>query len=146
VPRCVVDPITTNDVNVTGFLNMLVAARDCKGHALCLRGQQFDLWRSSGFAQGRGRDRQAAQPLRSDNELYAEVFAHCHGFKTIGLRYFNVFGPRQDPDGAYAAAIPKWTAAMIKGEDQWRWRNQPRFLLYRQRGASELTRGDDAKF
>ena len=51
------------------------------------------------------------------NELYAEVFARCYGFNTIGLRYFNVFGPRQDPDGAYAAVIPKWTAAMIKGED-----------------------------
>ena len=51
------------------------------------------------------------------NELYAEVFARCYGFTAIGLRYFNVFGPRQDPDGAYAAVIPKWTAAMIKGED-----------------------------
>lgn len=53
------------------------------------------------------------------NELYADVFARCYGFNTVGLRYFNVFGPRQDPDGAYAAVIPKWAAALLKGETIW---------------------------
>lgn len=67
------------------------------------------------------------------NELYADVFARCYGFNTIGLRYFNVFGPRQDPDGAYAAVIPQWTAAMIRGDDVFingDGRDQPRLLLY----------------
>jgi UDP-N-acetylglucosamine 4-epimerase len=65
----------------------------------------------------RDKRRRSASRAKYVNELYAEVFARCYGFNTIGLRYFNVFGPRQDPDGAYAAVIPKWTAAMVKGED-----------------------------
>ena len=120
VPRSVVDPITTNDVNVTGFLNMLVAARD----ALVARFVYAASSSTYGDHPGLPKVEDAiGTPLspyavtKYVNELYAEVFARCYGFNTIGLRYFNVFGPRQDPDGAYAAVIPKWTAAMIKGED-----------------------------
>lgn len=119
VPRSIDDPINTNKSNIDGFLNMLVAAKDA--------GVDSFTYAASSSTYG---DHPALPKVEENignplspyavtkyvNELYANVFARVYGFKTIGLRYFNVFGPRQNPDGAYAAVIPKWTAAMIKGE------------------------------
>jgi UDP-N-acetylglucosamine 4-epimerase len=120
VPRSLQDPITTNAVNIDGFLNMLVAARDARVHAF--------VYAASSSTYG---DHPALPKVESEignplspyavtkyvNELYADVFARSYGFGSIGLRYFNVFGKRQDPNGAYAAVIPKWIGAMIRGED-----------------------------
>lgn len=120
VPRSINDPITTNDTNIGGFLNMLVAARDA--------GVKRFVYAASSSTYG---DHPAlpkvedviGKPLspyaitKYVNELYADVFSRSYGFHCVGLRYFNVFGPRQDPNGAYAAVIPKWTAAMIAGQD-----------------------------
>lgn len=119
VPRSIHDPITTNAANITGFLNMLVAAKDA--------GVSSFTYAASSSTYG---DHPALPKIEENignplspyavtkyvNELYAGVFARTYGFKCIGLRYFNVFGKRQDPDGAYAAVIPKWTAALLKGE------------------------------
>jgi UDP-N-acetylglucosamine 4-epimerase len=119
VPRSVVDPITTNDVNVTGFLNMLLAARDAKAARFVYAASSSTYGDHPGLPKVEdaiGRPLSPYAVTKYVNELYAEVFARCYGFNAIGLRYFNVFGPRQDPDGAYAAVIPKWTAAMIRGE------------------------------
>lgn len=120
VPRSLADPLTTNSVNVTGFLNMLVAARD--------EGVTSFVYAASSSTYGDhealpkvedriGRPLSPYAVTKFVNELYADVFARSYGFGSIGLRYFNVFGKRQDPDGAYAAVIPKWIAAMIRGED-----------------------------
>ncbi|MEY4758174.1 MAG: hypothetical protein RJA34_3072 [Pseudomonadota bacterium] len=119
VPRSLADPIATNETNVTGFLNMLVAARDAKV-------QSFTYAASSStygdhptlpkVEENIGNPLSPYAVTKYVNELYASVFARSYGFKTIGLRYFNVFGPRQDPNGAYAAVIPKWTDALLKGE------------------------------
>ena len=119
VPRSLVDPITTNGTNISGFLNMLVAARDAKV-------QSFTYAASSStygdhpalpkMEENIGKPLSPYAVTKYVNELYADVFARSYGFNTIGLRYFNVFGPRQDPNGAYAAVIPKWTAALLKGE------------------------------
>ena len=119
VPRSIEDPILSNHSNVTGFVNMLVAARDANT-------QRFVYAASSSTygdhpALPKVED-QIGKPLspyavtKYVNELYADVFARCYDMQTIGLRYFNIFGPRQDPDGAYAAVIPKWIASMIKNE------------------------------
>jgi UDP-N-acetylglucosamine 4-epimerase len=92
----------------------------CRGQTLCLRRVEFDLRRSSGLPkveENIGRPLSPYAVTKLVNELYAEVFARCYGFSSIGLRYFNVFGPRQDPEGAYAAVIPHWTRAMLLGED-----------------------------
>ncbi|MCW8934251.1 MAG: NAD-dependent epimerase/dehydratase family protein [Gammaproteobacteria bacterium] len=120
VPRSVVDPITTNSTNTDGFLNMLVAARDANI-------KQF-VYAASSSTYGDHPDLPKVEdkignPLspyavtKLVNELYSKVFARTYGFKTIGLRYFNIFGYRQDPDGAYAAVIPKWVAAMLHNEE-----------------------------
>ena len=120
VPRSIADPITTNETNISGFLNMLTAARDA--------GVASFTYAASSSTYG---DHPALPKVEENignplspyavtkyvNELYADVFAKTYGFKTIGLRYFNVFGQRQDPKGAYAAVIPKWTSSMIAGED-----------------------------
>ena len=120
VPRSINDPITSNDTNVSGFLNMLVAARDA--------GVKRFVYAASSSTYG---DHPALPKVEDNigkplspyaitkyvNELYADVFSRCYGFHSIGLRYFNVFGPRQDPNGAYAAVIPKWTAAMIANQN-----------------------------
>lgn len=119
VPRSITDPITTNQVNVNGFLNMLVASRDA--------GVKRFVYAASSSTYG---DHPAlpkvedciGKPLspyaltKYVNELYAEVFTRTYGLQSIGLRYFNVFGPHQDPHGPYAAVIPKWISAMLKGE------------------------------
>ena len=120
VPRSVADPLSTNAANVTGFLNMLVAARDAKVKSFTYAasssayGDHPDL---SKVEEVVGKQLSPYGVTKYVNELYASVFARCYGFGTIGLRYFNVFGPRQDPEGEYAAVIPKWTAAMLNGEE-----------------------------
>ena len=119
VPRSIDRPLRTHDSNVNGFLNMLLAARDA--------GAKRFVFASSSAVYG---DHPALPKVESEigramspyglskriNELYADVFAACYGFESIGLRYFNVFGPRQDPDGPYASVIPAWLGALLRGE------------------------------
>ncbi|MEW6983308.1 NAD-dependent epimerase/dehydratase family protein [Colwelliaceae bacterium 6471] len=120
VPRSIADPITTNSANITGFVNMLVAAKE--------EGVETFVYAASSSTYG---DHPALPKVEENigkplspyavtkyvNELYADVFKKTYDLNTIGLRYFNVFGKRQDPNGAYAAVIPKWTAAMIANQD-----------------------------
>jgi UDP-N-acetylglucosamine 4-epimerase len=119
VPRSLADPVTTNDVNISGFLNMLVAARDAKVQSFVYAASSSTYGDHPALPKV---EDQIGKPLspyavtKYVNELYADVFASSYGVKTIGLRYFNVFGKRQDPEGAYAAVIPKWIAAMLGGE------------------------------
>lgn len=120
VPRSINDPITTNAANITGFLNMLVAARDAgvKSFTYAASSSTYgDHPALPKVEENIGKPLSPYAVTKYVNELYADVFAKTYGFKTIGLRYFNVFGKRQDPNGAYAAVIPKWTAAMVTGED-----------------------------
>lgn len=120
VPRSLADPITTNAANVTGFLNMLVAARDAQVKSFTYAASSSTYGDHPGLPKVEdviGKPLSPYAVTKYVNELYADVFARSYGFTTIGLRYFNVFGKRQDPNGAYAAVIPKWTAAMIQGED-----------------------------
>ena len=120
VPRSINDPITTNSTNIDGFLNMLVAARDAQVKSFTYAASSSTYGDHPGLPKVEdviGKPLSPYAVTKYVNELYADVFARCYGFTTIGLRYFNVFGKRQDPDGAYAAVIPKWTAAMIKGDD-----------------------------
>jgi UDP-N-acetylglucosamine 4-epimerase len=119
VPRSLADPIATNAANVTGFLNMLVAARDAKVKRFVYAASSSTYGDHPGLPKVEeliGRPLSPYAVSKYVNELYADVFARCYGFASIGLRYFNVFGPRQDPNGAYAAVIPKWIAAMLKGD------------------------------
>lgn len=123
VPRSLADPVTTNSANITGFLNMLVAAKDANGG----KGVASFTYAASSSTYG---DHPALPKVEENigkplspyavtkyvNELYADVFGKCYGFNTIGLRYFNVFGKRQNPNGAYAAVIPKWVSSLLKGE------------------------------
>ena len=120
VPRSIADPILTNSANITGFLNMLTAAKN--------EGVKNFVYAASSSTYG---DHPALPKVEENignplspyavtkyvNELYADVFQRTYGFNTVGLRYFNVFGKRQDPHGAYAAVIPKWTSALINNED-----------------------------
>ena len=119
VPRSIEDPINTNENNITGFLNMLVAARDA--------GVERFVYAASSSTYGDhpelpkvedkiGKPLSPYAVTKYVNELYAEVFSKTFGIETIGLRYFNVFGPRQDPKGAYAAVIPLWFSGLIRGE------------------------------
>ncbi|PVZ32933.1 NAD-dependent epimerase/dehydratase family protein [Pseudomonas sp. CC120222-01a] len=120
VPRSIADPITTNMANIDGFLNMLVAARDANVKSFTYAASSSTYGDHPGLPKVEdiiGKPLSPYAVTKYVNELYAEVFARVYGFTTIGLRYFNVFGKRQDPDGAYAAVIPKWTAAMINGDD-----------------------------
>lgn len=120
VPRSLNDPITTNAANITGFLNMLVAARDARVKSFTYAASSSTYGDHPALPkveENIGKPLSPYAVTKYVNELYAEVFARSYGFKAIGLRYFNVFGKRQDPDGAYAAVIPKWTAAMVRGED-----------------------------
>jgi UDP-N-acetylglucosamine 4-epimerase len=119
VPRSLADPISTNAANVSGFLNMLVAARDAKVKRLVYAASSStygDHPTLPKVEENIGKPLSPYAVTKYVNELYADVFARSYGFDTIGLRYFNVFGKRQDPHGAYAAVIPKWTAALLKGE------------------------------
>jgi UDP-N-acetylglucosamine/UDP-N-acetylgalactosamine 4-epimerase len=119
VPRSLGDPAATNDVNVTGFLNLLIAARDAKVESFTYAASSSTYGDHPGLPKVEDRIGKPLSPYavtKYVNELYAEVFARSYGFRTIGLRYFNVFGKRQDPEGAYAAVIPKWTSALIRNE------------------------------
>jgi UDP-N-acetylglucosamine 4-epimerase len=119
VPRSLADPIATNETNITGFLNMLVAARDAKVKSFTYAASSSTYGDHPALPKVEENIGNPLSPYavtKYVNELYASVFARSYGFETIGLRYFNVFGPRQDPNGAYAAVIPKWTAALLKGE------------------------------
>jgi len=120
VPRSIADPILSNSSNVDGFLNMLVAARDAGVHSFTYAASSSTYGDHPGLPKVEdviGKPLSPYAVTKYVNELYADVFSRCYGFHTIGLRYFNVFGQRQDPNGAYAAVIPKWTAALIAGED-----------------------------
>ncbi len=120
VPRSLQDPLTTNDVNIGGFLNMLVAARDAEVQSFVYAASSSTYGDEEALPKVEERIGRPLSPYavtKYVNELYADVFARSYGFGSIGLRYFNVFGKRQDPNGAYAAVIPKWVAAMIRGED-----------------------------
>lgn len=120
VPRSIADPIATNAANVDGFVNMLVAARDAKVRRFVYAASSSTYGDHPGLPKVEdviGRPLSPYAVSKYVNELYADVFARCYGVQTIGLRYFNVFGARQDPNGAYAAVIPKWAAAMIVGDD-----------------------------
>lgn len=119
VPRSVEDPITTNSTNITGYLNILVAARDAKVKRFVYAASSSTYGDHPDLPKVEDKIGKPLSPYavtKYVNELYADVFARTYDFNTIGLRYFNVFGPRQDPNGAYAAVIPKWIASMIKGE------------------------------
>ena len=120
VPRSINDPITSNDVNISGFLNMLVSARDANVKSLTYAASSStygDHPVLPKVEENIGNPLSPYAVTKYVNELYADVFARTYNFKTIGLRYFNVFGKRQDPNGSYAAVIPKWTAAMIQGQE-----------------------------
>jgi UDP-N-acetylglucosamine/UDP-N-acetylgalactosamine 4-epimerase len=120
VPRSIADPILTNSANITGFLNMLVAARDAEVKSFTYAASSSTYGDHPALPkveENIGKPLSPYAVTKYVNELYADVFARTYGFKAIGLRYFNVFGQRQDPNGAYAAVIPKWTAAMIAGDD-----------------------------
>lgn len=120
VPRSINDPITTNDTNIGGFLNMLVAARDAKVQSFTYAASSSTYGDHPALPKVEEHIGKPLSPYavtKYVNELYADVFARTYGFKSIGLRYFNVFGQRQDPNGAYAAVIPKWAAAMIQGDE-----------------------------
>lgn len=119
VPRSLEDPLATNAANITGFLNMLVAARDARVRSFTYAASSSTYGDHPALPKVEEHIGKPLSPYavtKYVNELYADVFARSYGFTTIGLRYFNVFGPRQDPNGAYAAVIPKWTAALLQGE------------------------------
>jgi len=119
VPRSLEDPLTTNAANITGFLNMLVAARDAVVSSFIYAASSSTYGDHTALPKiedSIGRPLSPYAVTKYVNELYADVFARSYGFNSIGLRYFNVFGQRQDPKGAYAAVIPRWTAAMVRGE------------------------------
>ena len=117
-PRSLADPIATNAANITGFLNMLVAARDAGVARFVYAASSSTYGDHPGLPKVEVSTRRCRPTAVTNivNELYADVFARTYGFNTIGLRYFNVFGARQDPEGAYAAVIPKWAAALLAGE------------------------------
>lgn len=119
VPRSINDPVTTNAVNIDGFLNMLVAARDANVKSFTYAASSSTYGDHPALPKVEVNIGNPLSPYavtKYVNELYASVFARTYGFNCIGLRYFNVFGRRQDPEGAYAAVIPKWTAAMIQND------------------------------
>ena len=119
VPRSLEDPITTNAANITGFLNMLVAARDARVKRFVYAASSSTYGDHPGLPKVEDAIGKPLSPYavtKYVNELYADVFGKAYGLQSIGLRYFNVFGPRQDPEGAYAAVIPKWIASLIQGQ------------------------------
>lgn len=120
VPRSIADPIMTNSANITGFLNMLVAARDANVKSFTYAASSSTYGDHPALPkveENIGKPLSPYAVTKYVNELYADVFAKTYDFQTIGLRYFNVFGKRQNPNGAYAAVIPKWTSAMIQNQD-----------------------------
>lgn len=120
VPRSIDNPINTNNNNITGHLNMMVAARDAGVKRFVYAASSSTYGDHPGLPKVEDKIGKPLSPYaitKYVNELYAEIFASTYGFESIGLRYFNVFGPRQNPNGAYAAVIPKWIEAQIKGEE-----------------------------
>jgi UDP-N-acetylglucosamine 4-epimerase len=120
VPRSIADPLSSNAANVSGFLNMLQAAKEANVDSFTYAASSSTYGDHPALPKVEENIGNPLSPYavtKYVNELYANVYARTYGFKSIGLRYFNVFGKRQDPNGAYAAVIPKWTAAMIEGED-----------------------------
>ena len=120
VPRSIADPISTNQSNVDGFLNMLVAARDAGVKRFVYASSSSTYGDHPELPKVEGRIGRPLSPYAATkymNELYAGIFANAYQFKTIGLRYFNIFGPRQDPNGAYAAVIPKWFSGILAGQE-----------------------------
>lgn len=118
VPRSIDDPISTNENNLTGYLNMLVSARDADVKSFVYAASSSTYGDHPDLPKVEDKIGNPLSPYavtKVVNELYAQVFARVYGFKTVGLRYFNIFGQRQDPNGAYAAVIPKWIADMIEG-------------------------------
>ncbi len=119
VPRSISDPITTNEVNVSGFLNMLTAARDAGVKRFVYAASSSTYGDSESLPKVEDTIGKPLSPYaitKYVNELYAEIFSRIYGLETIGLRYFNVFGRKQDPNGAYAAVIPKFVMQFMKGE------------------------------
>jgi len=119
VPRSVEDPIKTNMANIDGFLNMLVAARDAKVKRFIYAASSSTYGDHPDLPKVEDKIGKPLSPYavtKLVNELYTDVFARTYGYKTIGLRYFNIFGKRQDPEGAYAAVIPKWISSLIKNK------------------------------
>jgi len=120
VPRSIESPIATNEHNLVGFLNILVAARDARAKRFVyatsssVYGDHPNLPKTEDKI---GRPLSPYAVTKQVNETYAEVFSRVYGLSAIGLRYFNVFGPRQDPNGPYAAVIPKWFAGLLNGEE-----------------------------
>jgi UDP-N-acetylglucosamine 4-epimerase len=120
VPRSLADPLTTHDANVTGFVNMLDAAREAGAHRFIYAASSSTYGDQPNLPKVEERIGNPLSPYAATklvDEIYASVYARSFGFKATGLRYFNVFGPRQDPEGAYAAVIPKWVRAMLRGEE-----------------------------
>ena len=119
VPRSINDPITTNDVNISGFLNMLVASRDAKVKRFVYAASSSTYGDSESLPKVEERIGKPLSPYaitKFVNELYADIFSKIYGLETIGLRYFNVFGRKQDPNGAYAAVIPKFVMQLMNHE------------------------------
>ena len=120
VPRSIDDPICTNQANIDGFINMLVASRDADVKRFVYAASSSSYGDNADLPKVEDNIGNPLSPYavtKLVNELYANVFAINYDFKTIGLRYFNIFGKRQDPDGAYAAVIPKWIASILNRED-----------------------------
>ena len=119
VPRSLNDPVTTNSANITGFINMLDSARRAEVKSFVYAASSSTYGDHPALPKVEPNIGKPLSPYavtKYVNELYADVFSQCYGFHCIGLRYFNVFGRRQDPDGAYAAVIPLWTASLLRGE------------------------------
>jgi len=119
VPRSIEDPITTNENNISGFLNMLVAAKGAEVSRFVYAASSSTYGDHPDLPKVEDKIGKPLSPYavtKVVNELYADVFAKTYGFKSIGLRYFNIFGQRQDPEGAYAAVIPKWVASILDNE------------------------------
>lgn len=119
VPRSIIDPVTTNDVNVTGFINMLVAARDAGVKRFVYAASSSTYGDSQGLPKVEdviGKPLSPYAITKYVNELYADIFSTTYGMQTVGLRYFNVFGRKQDPKGAYAAVIPKFVIQLMQLE------------------------------
>lgn len=120
VPRSIADPLLTNSANITGFLTLLTAAKEAQVTSFVYAASSSTYGDHTALPKVEGTIGKPLSPYavtKYVNELYADVFHKTFGLKSIGLRYFNVFGKRQDPDGAYAAVIPKWTAAMIANQE-----------------------------
>ncbi|OUR98829.1 LPS biosynthesis protein WbpP [Halobacteriovorax marinus] len=120
VPRSLKDPLTTNQVNITGFLNMLNSSKDQQVKSFVYAASSSTYGDHPGLPKIEDKIGKPLSPYavtKFVNEIYADVYQKSYGFSATGLRYFNVFGSRQDPDGAYAAVIPKWVSAIIGGED-----------------------------